>query len=361
MMKNLNVGIVGATGMVGQRFITLLEDHPWFNIVVLAASPRSAGKKYKEVMGDRWAMSHPIPKAIGEMTIEDAGDVNKIASMVDFIFCAVDMDKQAIKELEEAYAKAEVPVVSNNSAHRTTPDVPMVIPEINPEHLEVIAAQRKRLGVSKGFIAVKPNCSIQSYVPVFQALMDYEPKEAVICTYQAISGAGKTFESWPEMVDNVIPYIGGEEEKSEQEPLKIWGKVKDGIIVNATSPVISAQCIRVAALDGHMAAVSVKFDKKPTMEEMIQKLERYEGRPQLLKLPSAPKQFIKYMIEDNRPQTRLDRDFENGMGICVGRMREDHIYDYKFVALSHNTVRGAAGGAVLIAELLAADDYITKK
>jgi len=360
-MNNLNVGIVGATGMVGQRFITLLEDHPWFNIVVLAASPRSAGKKYKEVMGDRWAMSRPIPEVIGEMIVEDAGNVDKIAAMVDFIFCAVDMDKQAIKDLEEAYAKAEVPVVSNNSAHRTTPDVPMVIPEINPEHLEVIASQRKRLGVSRGFIAVKPNCSIQSYVPVFQALKEYGPKEAVICTYQAISGAGKTFESWPEMVDNVIPYIGGEEEKSEQEPLKIWGQVKDGMIVKATLPVISAQCIRVAALDGHMAAVSVRFDKKPTIDEMIQKLNNYEGRPQTLKLPSAPKQFIKYMAEDNRPQTRLDRDYENGMGISVGRLREDHIYDYKFVALSHNTLRGAAGGAVLIAELLAADHYITKK
>jgi aspartate-semialdehyde dehydrogenase len=360
-MNNLNVGIVGATGMVGQRFITLLEDHPWFNIVVLAASPRSAGKKYKDVMGDRWAMSSPIPEVIGEMIVEDASNVDKIAAMVDFIFCAVDMDKQAIKDLEEAYAKAEVPVVSNNSAHRTTPDVPMVIPEINPEHLEVIAAQRKRLGVSRGFIAVKPNCSIQSYVPVFQALKEYGPKEAVICTYQAISGAGKTFESWPEMVDNVIPYIGGEEEKSEQEPLKIWGQVKDGIIVKAALPVISAQCIRVAALDGHMAAVSVRFEKKPTIDEMVQKLNSYEGRPQTLKLPSAPKQFIKYMIDDNRPQTRLDRDYENGMGICVGRMREDHIYDYKFVALSHNTVRGAAGGAVLIAELLAADHYIIKK
>ena len=360
-MNNLNVGIVGATGMVGQRFITLLEDHPWFNIVVLAASPRSAGKKYKDVMGDRWAMSNPIPEVIGEMIVEDAGNVDKIAAMVDFIFCAVDMDKQAIKDLEEAYAKAEVPVVSNNSAHRTTPDVPMVIPEINPEHLEVIASQRKRLGVSRGFIAVKPNCSIQSYVPVFQALKEYGPKEAVICTYQAISGAGKTFESWPEMVDNVIPYIGGEEEKSEQEPLKIWGQVKDGMIVKATLPVISAQCIRVAALDGHMAAVSVRFDRKPTIDEMIQKLNSYEGRPQTLKLPSAPKQFIKYMAEDNRPQTRLDRDYENGMGISVGRLREDHIYDYKFVALSHNTVRGAAGGAVLIAELLAADNYITKK
>jgi aspartate-semialdehyde dehydrogenase len=360
-MNNLNVGIVGATGMVGQRFITLLEEHPWFNIVVLAASPRSAGKKYKDVMGDRWAMSSPIPKVIGEMVVEDASNVEKIAAMVDFIFCAVDMDKQAIKDLEEAYAKAEVPVVSNNSAHRTTPDVPMVIPEINPEHLEVIAAQRKRLGVSRGFIAVKPNCSIQSYVPVFQALKEYGPKEAVICTYQAISGAGKTFESWPEMVDNVIPYIGGEEEKSEQEPLKIWGQVKDGIIVKADLPVISAQCIRVAALDGHMAAVSVRFEKKPTIDEMVQKLNSYEGRPQTLKLPSAPKQFIKYMIDDNRPQTRLDRDYENGMGICVGRMREDHIYDYKFVALSHNTVRGAAGGAVLIAELLAADHYITRK
>lgn len=361
MSMNLNVGIIGATGMVGQRFITLLHDHPWFKIKLLAASPRSAGKKYGDIMADRWAMTMDIPSNIAEMVVVDAADIDTVKEAVDFVFCAVDMDKAAIKALEEAYAKAEVPLVSNNSAHRGTEDVPMVVPEINPEHIEVIHDQRKRLGTTRGFIAVKPNCSIQSYVPVFKALEEFGPKEAVICTYQAISGAGKTFETWPEMVDNIIPYIGGEEAKSEQEPLKVFGKVEDGVIKNATLPVISAQCIRVPAQDGHMAAVSVDFEKKPTKEQIIEKLNGFVGRAQELDLPNAPKQFIKYMEEDNRPQTRLDRDYENGMGVTVGRVREDHIYDFKFVALSHNTLRGAAGGAVLIAELLAAEGYITAK
>lgn len=361
MENKLNVGIVGATGMVGQRFITLLHDHPWYNITCLAASPRSAGQAYGDLMNGRWSQEMAIPEAISQLIVVDASDIKTIAAQVDFVFCAIDMDKAATKQLEEAYAQAEIPVVSNNSAHRGTKDVPMVIPEVNPEHIEIIHAQRKRLGVTKGFIAVKPNCSIQSYVPILNALKEYGPKEAIISTYQAISGAGKTFESWPEMVDNVIPYIGGEEEKSEQEPLKIWGSIVDGEIANATLPVISAQCIRVAAADGHMATVSVKFEKKPSLTEMIEKLNNFSGRPQALNLPHAPKQFIKYMEEDNRPQTRLDRDYENGMGITVGRLREDHIYDYKFVGLSHNTLRGAAGGAVLIAELLTAEGFITKK
>jgi len=360
MNKNLNVGIIGATGMVGQRFITLLNDHPWFNIACLAASPRSAGKKYGDLMAGRWAMDMEIPSKIANFIVVDAADIDAVKAQVDFVFCAVDMEKSAIKALEEAYAKADIPVVSNNSAHRLTADVPMVIPEINNEHLEIIESQRKRLGTTKGFIAVKPNCSIQSYVPVMEALKEFGPKEAVICTYQAISGAGKTFETWPEMVDNIIPYIGGEEEKSEQEPLKIWGEIKDGVIVNATEPVLSAQCIRVPAQDGHMAAVSIRFEKKPSIDVMIEKLNAFKGRPQELELPNAPKQFIKYMTDESRPQTRLDRDYENGMGVTVGRLRQDHIYDYKFVALAHNTLRGAAGGAVLIAELLAAEGYITK-
>lgn len=361
MEKKLKVGIVGATGMVGQRFITLLYNHPWFEVVCLAASPRSAGKSYYEAVGNRWAQAIEIPEFIGNMIVEDAMAVDKIASQVDFIFCAVDMDKQAIKELEEAYAKAEVPVVSNNSAHRGTVDVPMVIPEVNPEHIKIIDSQRKRLGTKRGFIAVKPNCSIQSYVPVLNAWKKFGLKEAVICTYQAISGAGKTFETWPEMVDNLIPYIGGEEQKSEQEPLKVWGKIVGDEIVNAAEPVISAQCIRVPASDGHMAAVSIRFEQKPDKDELIKLLNDFKGRPQELNLPSAPKQFIKYMEEDNRPQTGLDRNYENGMGITVGRIREDHIYDYKFVGLSHNTLRGAAGGAVLIAELLVAEGYISGK
>lgn len=361
MNKNFKVGIIGATGMVGQRFITLLETHPWFDVVCLAASPRSAGKKYKDLMDGRWAMVKAIPQEIGERIVVDASDIDAVAKQVDFVFCAVDMKKEEIKQLEEAYAKADIPVISNNSAHRKTADVPMVIPEINNEHLKIIESQRKRFGVKRGFIAVKPNCSIQSYVPVLEALKEYGPKEAVICTYQAISGAGKTFKTWPEMLDNIIPYIGGEEEKSEQEPLKIWGKIEGDVIVNATEPVLSAQCIRVPVLDGHMAAVSVRFHKKPTVDEIIAKINGFSGRPQELALPSAPKQFMKYMEDDSRPQTNLDRDYENGMGITVGRMRADHIYDYKFVALAHNTVRGAAGGAVLIAELLVAENYIVAK
>lgn len=360
MAIQLNVGIIGATGMVGQRLITLLHDHPWFKISCLAASPRSAGKAYGDLMEGRWAMDMAIPKWLGEMTVLDASDIETVKEAVDFVFCAVDMEKSAIKELEYAYAKAEVPVVSNNSAHRGTEDVPMVIPEINNDHIEVITDQRNRLGTTKGFIAVKPNCSIQSYMPVIAALEAFGPKEAVICTYQAISGAGKTFETWPEMVDNIIPFIGGEEEKSEQEPLKILGKVANGVIKNATEPVISAQCIRVPAQDGHLAAVSMDFETKPSKEEILEKLAAFSGRPQELELPNAPKQFIKYMEDDSRPQTRLDRNYENGMGVTVGRMREDHIYDYKFVCLSHNTLRGAAGGAVLIAELLAAEGFITK-
>lgn len=361
MEKKLKVGIIGATGMVGQRFISLLHDHPWFDVVVLAASPRSAGKSYYEAVGNRWAQSIDIPEFIGNMLVEDAGSIDKIAPLVDFVFCAIDMDKQATKELEEAYAKAEIPVVSNNSAHRGTKDVPMVIPEVNNDHINVIEAQRKRLGTSKGFIAVKPNCSIQSYVPVLNAWKKLGLKEAVVCTYQAISGAGKTFETWPEMVDNLIPFIGGEEQKSEQEPLKVWGHIKGDEIVNAVEPVISAQCIRVPAADGHMAAVSIKFEQETSIEELIGLLNNFVGRPQELNLPTAPKQFIKYMVEDNRPQTNLDRNYENGMGITVGRIRKDHIYDYKFVGLSHNTLRGAAGGAVLIAELLVAEGYITSK
>lgn len=361
MAIQLNVGIIGATGMVGQRFITLLHDHPWFNITCLAASPRSAGNKYGELMGNRWAMSMDIPEKVAEMIVVDASDIDTVKEAVDFVFCAVDMDKQAIKELEYAYARAEVPVVSNNSAHRGTEDVPMVIPEINNDHIKVIDDQRKRLGIERGFIAVKPNCSIQSYMPVIAALQEFGPKEAVICTYQAISGAGKTFETWPEMVDNIIPFIGGEEQKSEQEPLKILGSIEEGVIRNAVKPVISAQCIRVPAQDGHLAAVSMDFETKPTRDQIIEKLVSFKGRPQELDLPNAPKQFIKYMEEDNRPQTRLDRNYENGMGVTVGRMREDHVYDYKFVCLSHNTLRGAAGGAVLIAELLAAENYITAK
>lgn len=361
-MKQYNVGIIGATGMVGQRFATLLENHPWFNVKVLAASPRSAGQTYEEAAGSRWKMAVPMPEAMKGMKLLDAtADIEKIADQVDFCFCAVDMKKDEIKALEEAYAKAECPVVSNNSAHRFTPDVPMVVPEINPEHIEVIESQKKRLGTTNGFIAVKPNCSIQSYVPALTALKKFGPKEVVTCTYQAISGAGKSFADWPEILDNVIPYIGGEEEKSEREPLRIWGKVEDGKIVPADGPVITAQCIRVPVADGHMAATFVDFETKPTKEEIIEALESFKGAPQELNLPSAPKQFIKYCEEDNRPQTRLDRDYENGMGVTVGRVREDHLYDYKFVSLSHNTLRGAAGGAVLIAELLTAKDYIKAK
>lgn len=358
-MKKFNVGIIGATGMVGQRFSLLLENHPWFNVVAVAASPRSAGKRYEEAVGAKWAMTSPIPANIKDMIVMDAtADIEKIASMVDFVFCAVDMKKEEIKALEERYAKAECPVVSNNSAHRGTPDVPMVVPEINPEHIEIISSQRKRLGTKRGFIAVKSNCSLQSYVPALHPLMaEFGVKKALVCTYQAISGAGKTFDTMPEILDNVIPYIGGEEEKSEQEPLKIWGHIDGGKIVNAESPSITAQCLRVPVSDGHMAAVFASFEKKPTKEQMLEAWKNFSGVPQELQLPSAPKQFLNYFEEDNRPQTKLDRMLENGMAVSIGRLREDTQYDYKFVCLSHNTLRGAAGGAVLMAELLAAKGY----
>jgi len=361
MTEKLKVGIVGGTGMVGQRFVQLLEQHPWFEVTAVAASAGSAGKTYEEAVQGRWKLSTPIPENVKRIVVQDASKVEQVAGGVDFIFCAVDMKKDEIQALEEQYARTGTPVVSNNSAHRWTPDVPMVIPEINPHHLEVIAQQRKRLGTSTGFIAVKPNCSIQSYVPQLHALLDYKPTKAVVSTYQAISGAGKTFSDWPEMVDNVIPYIGGEEEKSEQEPLRIWGYVAGGEIVKASAPVISAHCIRVPVTDGHLASVSVSFEKKPSKDEIIERWLNFKGRPQELELPSAPKLFITYFEEDNRPQTKLDRDIERGMGITAGRLREDHLFDYKFVGLSHNTLRGAAGGAVLIAELLKAEGYIQAK
>ena len=355
-MKKLKVGIIGATGMVGQRFLTLLENHPYFEVVALAASARSAGKSYKEAVGERWKMSTPMPEKFADMVVYDAQNIDEMKKC-SFVFCAVDMKKDEIRALEEAYAKAEIPVVSNNSAHRWTPDVPMVIPEINDSHLEVIEAQRKRLGTKRGFIAVKPNCSIQSYVPAITPLLKYKPSVVLATTYQAISGAGKTFREWPEMIDNVIPYIGGEEEKSEQEPLKIWGKVENGEIVKAGAPLITTQCIRVPVSDGHTAAVFVKFENKPSKEEIIKAWAEYEGKAQELELPSAPKQFITYFEEDNRPQAKLDRDIYGGMGITLGRLREDTVYDYKFIGLSHNTLRGAAGGAVLIAELLYREGY----
>ena len=361
MEQKLRVGILGATGMVGQRFISLLENHPWFEVVALAASPRSAGKTYEEAVGGRWKMDTPMPEAVKKLVVMNVNDVEHVASTVDFVFSAVDMSKDEIKAIEEAYAKTETPVVSNNSAHRWTPDVPMVVPEINPEHFDVIEFQKKRLGTKRGFIAVKPNCSIQSYAPVLTAWKEFEPYEVVATTYQAISGAGKTFKDWPEMEGNIIPFIGGEEEKSEQEPLRIWGKIENGVIVKATEPKITCQCIRVPVLNGHTAAVFVKFRKKPTKEQLIEKLENFKGLPQELNLPSAPKQFIRYMTEDNRPQVTLDVNYENGMGINVGRLREDTIYDWKFVGLSHNTVRGAAGGAVLCAETLVAKKFIAAK
>ena len=361
MDKKLRVGILGATGMVGQRFIALLENHPWYEVVTVAASPRSAGKTYEEAVGGRWKMDTPMPEAVKNLIVANVNEVEKVAASVDFVFSAVDMTKEEIRAIEDAYAKTETPVVSNNSAHRWTKDVPMVVPEINPEHFEVIEAQKKRLGTTKGFVAVKPNCSIQSYAPVLTAWKEFEPTEVVVTTYQAISGAGKNFKDWPEMIENIIPYIGGEEEKSEQEPLRIWGKVVDGEIVKAEGPVITAQCIRVPVLNGHTAAVFVKFAKKPTKEELIEKMVNFKGLPQELELPSAPKQFIQYIEEDNRPQVKADVDFENGMGISVGRLREDHVYDYKFVGLSHNTVRGAAGGAILCAETLTAKGYIQAK
>ena len=357
-MKTFNVGIIGCTGMVGQRFATLLADHPWFKVTALAASPRSAGKSYEEAVGSRWAMTVPMPESLKSMTVLDASDVAAVTALVDFVFCAVDMKKDEIRALEDAYAKAECPVVSNNSAHRGTPDVPMIIPELNADHLEVIPYQRKRLGTKRGFVAVKSNCSLQSYVPALFPLTKFGITKSLVCTYQAISGAGKTFERWPEMVDNVIPYIGGEEEKSEQEPLKIWGHIEDGVIVNATSPEITAQCLRVPVTDGHFAAVFCSFENKPSKEEIIETWNTFAGRAQELDLPSAPKQFLHYFEEDNMPQTKLHRGLENGMAISLGRLREDSQYDYKFVGLSHNTLRGAAGGAVLLAELLCAEGYM---
>ncbi|MEG1406880.1 MAG: aspartate-semialdehyde dehydrogenase [Ruthenibacterium sp.] len=357
-MKEFKVGVVGATGMVGQRFVSLLENHPWFHLTALAASPRSAGKTYADAVGTRWAMPTPMPENAKNMIVMDAADVAAVAAKVDFVFCAVDMKKDEIKALEQAYAKAECPVVSNNSANRFTPDVPMVVPEINAEHLQIIDAQRKRLCTKRGFIAVKSNCSLQSYVPALHPLMkDFGVSKCLVCTYQAISGAGKTFETWPEMIDNCIPYIGGEEEKSEQEPLKLWGKIEGDVIVPAQTPSITAQCLRVACSDGHMAAVFVSFDKKPSIAEIKEKWASFSGAAQELQLPSAPKQFLHYFEEDNRPQTKLDRNLENGMAVSIGRLRADTQYDYKFVCLSHNTLRGAAGGAVLLAELLAKKGY----
>ena len=357
-MKTYNVGVIGATGMVGQRFMLLLEKHPLFNVVVLAASARSAGKTYAQAVGDKWAFETPIPEQYREMTVLDAElDKQAIAEKVDFVFCAVNMDKAKIRALEEEYAKMEIPVVSNNSAHRFTPDVPMLIPEINEGHLDVISAQKQRLGTKRGFIAVKSNCSLQSYVPLLHPLKKFGIKQAAVCTYQAISGAGKTFDTMPEIIDNVIPYIGGEEEKSEKEPLKIWGEVRNGEIVLADAPVITAQCLRVPVSDGHTAAVFVSFEQKPTKEEILQAWKDFSGEPQKLNLPSAPAQFIQYMEEDNRPQAKLDRMAGNGMSVTVGRLRDDILFDYKFIGLSHNTLRGAAGGAVLLAELLASEGY----
>ena len=361
MDQKLRVGILGATGMVGQRFIALLENHPWFEVVTVAASPRSAGKTYEEAIGDRWKMDTPMPEGVKKLIVANVNEVEKVASSVDFVFSAVDMTKDEIRAIEEAYAKTETPVVSNNSAHRWTKDVPMVVPEINSDHFELINDQRKRLGTTRGFIAVKPNCSIQSYTPCLAAWKEFGPKEVVATTYQAISGAGKTFKDWPEMEGNIIPYIGGEEEKSEKEPLRLWGKIEDGVIVPATEPVITCQCLRVPVLNGHTAAVFVKFRKKPTKEQLIEALRNFKGLPQELELPSAPKHFIQYLEEDNRPQVSEDVNYENGMGVSIGRLREDKVYDYKFVGLSHNTVRGAAGGAVLCAETLKAKGYITKK
>ncbi len=358
-MKKYNVGIIGATGMVGQRFALLLCDHPWFNVTALAASSNSAGKSYTEAVGNRWAMTSPMPENLKDMMVYDAEkDIDEIVSKVDFVFCAVNMKKDEIKALEETYAKRECPVISNNSAHRFTADVPMIIPEINDNHAEIIESQRKRLGTKKGFIAVKSNCSLQSYVPALYPLDKFGVEKVLVCTYQAISGAGKTFDRWPEMVDNVIPFIGGEEEKSEKEPLKIWGTIENGEIVPASSPKFTAQCLRVPVSDGHMAAVFVTFKNKPTKDEILNTWAEFKGAPQDLELPHAPKQFLNYFVEDNMPQTKLNRDLEGGMAVSVGRLREDTQYDYKFVCLSHNTLRGAAGGAVLLAELLCAKGYM---
>ena len=363
MSEKLRVGILGATGMVGQRFIALLENHPWFHVALVAASPRSAGKTYEQAVEGRWKMDTPIPADVAKLVLKNVNEVEAVASEVDFVFSAVDMSKDQIREIEEAYARTETPVVSNNSAHRWTPDVPMVVPEINPDHFAVIKYQKERLGTRRGFIAVKPNCSIQSYAPVLSAWKKFEPTEAVVSTYQAISGAGKNFKDWPEMVGNIIPFISGEEEKSEKEPLRIWGYVDDAkkCIVPSEDMKITSQCIRVPVLYGHTATVFVNFRQKPTKEQLIEAMESFRGLPQELALPSAPKQFIQYLTEDNRPQVALDVDFERGFGVSVGRLREDSIFDWKFVGLSHNTVRGAAGGAVLCAELLTAQGYITAK
>ncbi|WP_408071228.1 aspartate-semialdehyde dehydrogenase [Butyrivibrio sp. JL13D10] len=361
MSEKLKVAVLGATGMVGQRFITILENHPWFEVAVVAASPRSAGKTYEESVGDRWKMEVPMPEAVKKLVIKDVTNVEEVTKDVDFVLSAVNMSKDEIKAIEEEYAKTETPVVSNNSAHRWTPDVPMIIPEVNPQHADVIEFQKKRLGTTKGFIAVKPNCSIQSYAPALSAWREFEPYEVVATTYQAISGAGKNFKEWPEMEGNIIPFISGEEEKSEKEPLRIWGTIENGVIVPAKSPIITCQCIRVPVLYGHTAAAFVKFKKKATKDELIKCLVNFSGKPQELGLPSAPKQFIQYLEEDNRPQVSLDVNYEGGMGVSIGRLREDTVYDWKFVGLSHNTLRGAAGGAVECAELLKALGYISKK
>jgi aspartate-semialdehyde dehydrogenase len=359
--KKLKVGVLGATGMVGQRFVALLEDHPWYEVALVAASANSAGRKYQDAVKGRWALKTAVPAATAGLVVQNASEVEKIAGLVDFVFCAVDMPREETAKLEEDYARRETPVVSNTSAHRGTPDVPMMIPEINPEHAAIVEAQRRRLGTKRGFIAVKPNCSLQSYVPAIHPLMKFGPKRVAVCTYQAISGAGKTFETWPEMVDNLIPFIKGEEEKSEKEPMKIWGSIKDGKIVPAAEPVISAQCIRVPASDGHMAAAFVQFEKKPSREEVLALWKAFEGKPQKLGLPSAPRPFLTYFEDESRPQTRLDRDAGQGMAVTIGRLRPDALFDYRFVALSHNTVRGAAGGAVLTAELLSAEGWIQAK
>ena len=361
MSEKLKVAVLGGTGMVGQRFISILDNHPWFEVAAIGASPRSAGKTYEEAVGGRWKLDGDIPESVKNITIQDVSDVDAIASQADFCLSAVDMSKDQIRAIEEAYARTETPVVSNNSAHRWTPDVPMIIPEINPEHTDVIAFQKKRLGTERGFIAVKPNCSIQAYAPALAAWKEYEPYELVVSTYQAISGAGKTFKDWPEMIENVIPYIGGEEEKSEKEPLRIFGHIEDGVIVPAKSPMITSQCIRIPVLYGHTATAFLKLKKEAEKEELIEKLVQFRGLPQELKLPSAPSQFIQYMEEENRPQVRLDVNYEDGMGVSIGRLRKDTIYDWKFVGLAHNTMRGAAGGAVECAELLKAMGYIQAK
>ncbi len=361
MARRLRVGVLGATGMVGQRFVSLLDGHPWFEVAIVAASTKSAGQAYRDAVSERWTMSTAIPSSTSGLVVQDASNVAAVADRVDFVFCAVDMTKEETRALEDAYARHETPVISNNSAHRATPDVPMMVPELNPEHAEVIVAQRRRLGTKRGFVAVKPNCSLQSYVPAIHPLLDLGPRKVAVATYQALSGAGKTLASWPEMADNVIPFISGEEEKSEQEPLKIWGKAEDGRIVPAQEPVFSAQCIRVPISDGHMAAVFVSFERKASKEDILDRWREFSGKPQKLGLPSAPNPFLHYLEDDARPQTRLDRDSGNGMAITIGRLRPDALFDFRFVALSHNTVRGAAGGAILTAELLVSDGYIEAK